>query len=295
MSVSWEHAGAHQSIAQLVGFGVPYGHMSDRFLSVQAEMESRKLRFGFSYRRMFSWLASVVLFSAIATFAVTASLGYTFTWQPERVVVQQTGTIQLNGPLAGVPVQVYMNGVLVSEELPARFSRLEPKKYTVELRRLGYQSWQQEVTLEPYQRVYFSPVMLVYDDVVLKPVPEISMTDTRFSQVDARNLELKNGSEVWLDETFVTRLSQDILSIRWLPGRDFMVLQDAAGLTLLAANGAYTQRIVSYPQTQETTFFFTEGGRVLVMNDGEQVLQAELYEYISLIDRLGAGRRTETP
>jgi hypothetical protein len=269
--------------------------MSDRFTAIEKEMKSREHRFGFSVRRMFLWLGSVALFTVISTLALVVALGYKVGITTEQVVVEETGTIQVNGPLAGLPVAVKLNGELVSEELPTRLSRLEPKLYTIELSRDGYQSWQQVVNIDAYGRASFSPVVLIYKNVVLQAQTEVNLDDERFLQLDTRNLQVKNGSEIWLSDTFLTRLSKDILSVRWFPGRDFIVVQDAAGLTLLAADASYTQRITDTPQTATSQFFFTENGRILFFSDGSTVTRAELYEYTSFIDRLGAARKTVSP
>lgn len=272
--------------------------MSERFTIIQAEMEARKMRIGFSYARMTSWLGAVFLFTVIGGFAVAISLGYRFTIQPEqeeKVVVQETATLQLNGPLAGLPVEVYLNGELVATELPLRLSRLEPKRYAIELKKVGYQSWKQEVTLEPYQRVNFSPVVLLYEKPVFALDPTITLDDKRFTAIDDRNLVLKEGSEIWLDDTFITRMSGDILSVRWFPGRSFIVVQNTDGLMLLAIDGSYTQNIITSPQESKTSFFFTEGGSVLVLQTPEGIQKAPLFEMTSFIDRLGDSLKTELP
>lgn len=250
---------------------------------------------GFSYRRMLEFLASCVLFAIISTLAVATAMGYNVDFEQDHVAVQETGIIQLNSPLAGLPVEVYLDGNLKSRELPVRFAKLEPKQYSIELRREGYQQWIQVVQLQPNQRAVFNPIVLLYLKPELKPETVVTASDERFSQLDAKNLEIRSANEVWLAGEFITRTSKDIMSLRWFPERDFIVIQDAGGLTLLAIDGSYTQTITTVPQKQETTFFFTEGGRVLYLQDGGLVQRAELYEYTSFIDRLGVGLRTANP
>jgi hypothetical protein len=269
--------------------------MSDRFHAIAEEMKKREMPVGFSYSRMGTYLASCVLFAVVSAIAVAFAVGFKINVEEHTVVVEETATIQLNGPLAGLPIEVYLNGILQSRELPARFSKLELKQYTVELKRAGYQPWQQVVDLKAYQRVVYNPVVLVYENIVLQPETVVLATDSRFTSPDSKNLEVRSDSEVWLDGEFVTRTGRDIMSLRWFPGRDFIVIQDTSGLTLLAADGSYTQRISETPQTQETTFFFTEGGRVLYLQGGGVVQRAELYEYTSFIDRLGVVQKTANP
>ncbi|CAN5169165.1 hypothetical protein BH11PAT4_BH11PAT4_2300 [soil metagenome] len=269
--------------------------MSDRFHTIEEEMKQRAIPVGFSYIRTAAFLASCMLFVGISAGAIAVSLGYKINLKENHVRLEETSTIQVNSPLAGLPIELYLNGDLQSRELPARFSRLEPKQYTIELKRPGYQTWQQVVDLKAYQRAVYNPVVLIYEKVEFKPETAVLNSDSRFKDRDVKNLEVKSGNEIWLNDEFITRTGRDIMSLRWFPGRDFMVIQDSAGLTLLAVDGSYTQRIIAFPQTQETTFFFTEGGRVLYLQDAGVVQRAELYEYTSFIDRLGAVQKTVSP
>ena len=264
--------------------------MSQLYKSIAAEIESRRHRFGFSYGRMFSWLASAVLFGTISVIAIVVALGFRFDVQAREV--QETALIQLDGPFAGVKVQTYLNGTLQSDQLPLRLSNLQPGRYRIEIKKTAYQSIDETVELGQNQRIVIDPVILIYNDPQPILNTEVTAGDSRFRHVNQGGLEIRNADEIWLNQQFLTRTSENIISLAWYASQQYVVYQTENDLVLLDKTGHFSQTLhhFSQPQAEPVPYFFTEDGRVLwMLEDATKVWRIELFEQVNLIDHLAAG------
>lgn len=254
-----------------------------------AEMNSRVMSQKFSYRRMVEWILSVLLFFAIATVAVLISLGYEVDWLTRTV--SETALVQIEGPLNGRQVNVILDDKVQTKTMPVRLSDLHPGNYHLQIQKDGYQDYGATISLAENHRFLLSPLVLIYKQLTPVADTTIAADDARFTVGTQTDLVVMSSNEVWFKDKFVTRTSADIQSLRWYPDRHFVVVETTSEILLLSLERSYTQQIMAKTKSPApVSFFFLDSGRVLVYLEDGVVYQAPLYEPVSLIDRLGAGR-----
>jgi hypothetical protein len=254
---------------------------------VRHDRNSRILSLRFSWRRCFTWLGSVVLFCALATVALSISLGYRLDFANGRL--EQTGLIEIQGPLAGIPVRVTLNNKEVAQQLPVKLLDVVPGTYTVELTRPGYLPWRTSITLAVNQRALLSPVFLTYSTLEPHIVSTITPTDARFSNQNNRDLEIRSNNELWVKGEFITRTSANLSNPYWLTPYHIVTVQSGTDLLFVdptALTTPATQSVSVFPSSTPLPYFIEEGGRIVVYKTDAGVWQVELYEHTSLLDFL---------
>ena len=238
---------------------------------------------GFSPKRFFMSLGGFILFAIASSFALLTALGFRVNGPAH--VIQRTGIVEVQSPY-NVPADVRISGSDEVFTLPVRIPWLLPGNYTVTITRDGYVPWIREVSLGQNQRISFSSIVLLYITPKTAELPTLSAVELLPTQADQGGLEVRNGNEIWINKEFVTRISGDILNIRWFPGREHIVYQTENALVLADVDGKYTQTILSGLEKSTLPYTFRESGRVLIYQVGTEVKAVSLFEHLSFIDRL---------
>ncbi len=230
------------------------------------------------------WLIGVFFFVIFSTIALGYSLGYRY--NADRGTWQQTGVIRINGPLSGLPLQVVIDGEYVSGTMPVRYNRVLPGTHTIQLTKDGYQPWSRTMELEPNQRISFTDAILIYTKPKEALETIITENDSRFTDYSTRNLEVRNGNELWIEDEFVARRTEDILSPRWFPLGVHVLCQLGDEIVLYDVYGKTTQSLVKLSSSEQVAFFAADGGRRLIVKDAGVIKSFELFETNSLFNRL---------
>jgi hypothetical protein len=256
-------------------------------------MRRSRIRQGLTWQRAGTAFAAVALFTTLSVTSLSFALGVW--WVPGSIQVERTGLIQIQSPLTDTPVRVYLNGTLVTDRLPAHLDRLRPQRYLVRVEKDGYQSWERSVEVKPNQRVLYSNLLLVRDEVTFAADAAVSPQDSRFIATDERDLFIKNTSELWYLDTLVVRMSDAIRTVRWHPLRSYVLVQTDKAVQLVSLDGLTVLTLLESTEKQALPVpaFFERGGRELVLSLESGVVFTKLYEATSLIDLLVGYRRTE--
>lgn len=250
---------------------------------LENEIASRKLDLRFSWKRCFEWLGAVFLFSIISTVALGLALGYRINFATGTVV--QTSLIELNGPSAGLPVKVTLNNKEVGNHLPLKLTDLVADTYHIKVERDNYVPWEYTLTLGTNQRVNLSQIILYYKDRTPVRRTNVASEDSRFNRFDSKNLEIRSGNELWWNEKFVTRTSNDLASPRWFQQYQLVTAHSDSELFLIDPTLPRSQSILTYTSTTKPLrYFFEGGGRVLVYEDETGIWEIQLYESTGLLN-----------
>ena len=110
--------------------------------------------------RRILYLTFIGLFFVITPLLILYASGYRYNLKRNRI--EKTGILIVDS----LPrkAQVYINGMF-EDETPARFPRLLPDTYTLELKRSGFHPWQQEVSIESSLTTFRNDIVLFRDSL----------------------------------------------------------------------------------------------------------------------------------
>jgi hypothetical protein len=234
------------------------------------------------------WCLGLVFFIILGSGSVAYAMGYRYNGL--RGTIEQTSVVRLSGYLSGLGASTYLNGELVATRLPVRLTAVFPGSYELRVEKPGYQTWQQSIKLVPNQRYSFTGLFLLYQEPrqIASAVPG---TVEPVQSSERSDISIRSSNELWLDDEFLTRTSQDIIEPRWFAGRrDHIAYQSGATVYLYDVPNQTTQPIITFPDATPRTIRFEESGRILVVQRSDQrsVDRFELFEPNTLFNLLVA-------
>lgn len=208
----------------------------------------------------FAHLAMMTLtFLVLASLAVYYALGFQLNWQTHRI--QQTGSLYIN-IRNNVPAQIFINGQLQSGNQPLTVSHVFPGQYALLVTADGYQSFERLVD------VTANTVSAVHNLVLIKKNPQNIQVDASWVPLqpvtpDTRAV-VRSSNELWIDNKFVTRTSQDITQVRFYVDNRHVIYQEAGALWLLDIENISTELLLSGIGDSVLPYNFENGGQILV-------------------------------
>jgi hypothetical protein len=225
------------------------------------------------YRNLLRIVGMTLSFVIISSVALFFALGYEINWAARSV--KQTGILEIDLTKRNLGATLYINNEPSGDRFPVRFTHVFPGQYSVVVRKADYQEWQRTVTVEPNKVASYRDILLIKS----KPTPvEVSPDDTLPSTLRRTNGIDIRENELWVNDTFITRASQDIQGAAWYVDNYHIVYQAGDTLYIAEEDGKATQRLVTLLSPAPLLFDFKDNGRILLYNDGEQLQGLELYE-----------------
>lgn len=228
-------------------------------------------------KRIILWVFLIISFSITASFILIEANGYRIDWQQKRF--EKTGTIVINGSPRNSIVK--LNNQVVAENIPNSINKLLPETYDIEIIKSGMQGWSKTVQVKPGQAVYLEHVLLF----LLEPKPE-KIDTIEISKLESNNIEqakritLKEN-EIWLDDVFVTRLSNPIINAVLGPDKYHIIFQLGSAIYAIDLDGSNQKTLVKLSSDQKSPMFTS--GNNLIFSDGEIIYQAQIREPSSIL------------
>ena len=130
---------------------------------------------------------------------------------------------------------------------------------------------------EPYYYIYpdqaknFPNSLKKYDSHILAPGSGIiSSIDTPYDTLVKNsdgNLSF-NDHEIWVGNTLVTRLSNQISGVIWYPGSQYLAYQQGDEIRIIEQNGTNDVLLVKLSSSDKSNFIFSWDGSALLYKDG---------------------------
>lgn len=186
----------------------------------------------------------VIVFIVAAVFLLFLVNGYRFNWQAKKII--KTGTISLNGSPAGA--EVYLNNQLQDKNLPVSFDYLSPGNYNIRIILADYQDWNKNIKVEEEKVNAFEDILLFRDPTKI----EFILAD-KSDRPDkpAKDISVKDGSELWRDEKLLTRYSQTIKQIFWFRDDNHLVLQLDNDIVVFEIDSLITKKVYTLATGEE--------------------------------------------
>jgi len=236
--------------------------------------------------RIVQKILNIVLFVVISSVALLVALGY----KPNLAAqsIEPTGILELDSA-NNVSAVVSINGVKEEGGLPFQKRWIPAGEISVKVEKPGYQTWSHIVDIEENMRSRFPDILLIYTTPQSVALPTLGANAYTPSASDLADIESTNG-ELRIKKVFVTRYSGEIISARWFPDRNHLVLQFGTSLYLADLDGTNLQLLATVSAPQTIAYTFQDGGRILIYQDGSVPKAVALFEPSSLIERLGSGQ-----
>ena len=112
--------------------------------------------------RRIIYIFFMVVFAAILPFIILYANGFRYNFKKNNW--QKTGIIFLESK--PTEVEVYVNGKIVSEEIPIRIKDLLPNEHELKIEQAGYATWQKNISVYEGQTTFLQYVRLFKENIL---------------------------------------------------------------------------------------------------------------------------------
>lgn len=240
--------------------------------------------------RKFQVIKYIILLMVIfllSTWLIILANGYKI--NPHNYKIERTGLINIES--TPNDVDVYINGELKSTKTPYKLAEIFPDRYDVKLSKQGFFDWTETLYVEQEKVVERGDIVLFYQ----KP-EEIELTNSeiefwrqKFTNIDDsqdKNLYIKDGSEIWFGDIFITRLSKDIKKVTWYYDKKHILYQIDSKICLMDSNGSNIVTLVNLPNNNLANFISDDRGQSLIYEADNNVKKIKITQQKGVIDSL---------
>ncbi|MEI6144239.1 MAG: PEGA domain-containing protein [Candidatus Berkelbacteria bacterium] len=195
-------------------------------------------------------------------------LGYKINWQTMKI--SHTGIVYLSFEPNDATV------LLSGQETKAKSTfdaQLLPGYYDVEVKKDGYNTWRQHIKIAADKVDWFKNITLfkVSPDIsVITDQNSIASIDSPYDSL-VKNPEGSlsfNDHEIWVGDTLVTRLSNQISGVIWYPGNEYLAYQQGDEIRIIEKNGTNDVLLAKLSSSDKSNFMFSWDGSALLYKDG---------------------------
>lgn len=221
-----------------------------------------------------SWLVFTLIIATLAGYLILIANGYKINYK--TLTVAKTGMIYLKSQPE--EAKIYLDGQLVSQQTPWRQGDLLPGRYEIKISKDGFVDWEKSLLVEEGKTEAWEAVKLfLQHPQVLEVKEEESQALSQLvEQWPAKGLVIKNGSEIWFNDVYITRFSQDIKNLSWHTDLKHIFLQINKKILVMEADGNNIIELVNLDSEQTSQFVVINEGKELLYQDGEKVKKVRI-------------------
>lgn len=223
---------------------------------------------------LISWLMFSLLVIFVAVYLLLIANGYKINYKNRSI--QKTGMIYIESQVEDV--KIYINEILESEKSPFKKGDLDTGRYDIRVSSDGYQSWLKTAFVSQGQTEAYDNIILF----LINPVPidvgenEKSSLTLMVEDWPPKGLEIKNDSEVWFNDVFITRFSKSVKQLSWHTDLKHIFVQVADTIVIMEPDGTNVTNLVKLGSDQPSKFIVLNNGQELLYQDGEQVKKVRI-------------------
>lgn len=220
-------------------------------------------------------LVTIIIF-LIASGLVIYSMGYKINLSARKII--KTGMIVISADVK--PDRILLN----NKEMPLKKDNaftLEPGHYSLEIFKDGYHDWSANSIVEEELVNYFNNIILFKKNSPLVKLEDQSKID-KFSTPSNDLVENApkglsfNDYEIWLDDILLTRFSEKIGSVSWMPGYHHICYQKADALWAIEITGTNNTTLVNLPSSETARYYFGNRGKDLFLSQSGEYFKVEI-------------------
>jgi len=158
---------------------------------------------------------------------------------------------------------------------------LNSGNYQVTARKDGYHDWHSDYYIEPGYVEKQENIIFIKNDPEVEEtfdqgiINKVSAPNTSLVSDDKRELSYSDY-EIWLGNTLVTRYSENIQSVRWFPGNNYIAFQIDDEIRIIDKFGKNDTLLIKLEDPSITRFAFRNNGRELYYRDGSKYYIAKI-------------------
>lgn len=215
------------------------------------------------------WFVLIASFVFLAFFVHLKANGWRVNWRTWQLI--KTGMIALDGTPDSAEVKI--NGKIYSRTLPIKIRDLAPGYYDITVSASGYQEWQQLVYVEPGKAGLYQNIVLFLKNPQEASVPT-NMTAENLEesfQNQTKNLKI-SGSEIYYQDKFITRFSQNVLAAIIYSDNNHFIFQQNDEIRAIDFDGSNNQFLFKLSVPVATSFTIKNSGKTLYYLDQGNIL-----------------------
>lgn len=182
--------------------------------------------------------------------------------------------------------QVYLDSKLVKKT--SSFSRspfranLRSGYYNVMAIKEGYVTWEKTIKVEAEKVANYGSVILFKSNVLPEKLNDTKKIDLLLNPNDfvatKRNDKalIINGSEIWYNNSLITRFSTQILNANWYYDREHILIQSSNEIRIIDIDGSNNVLLVKLKENLPTQFVVNSSGDELYYRDGSDYMVAHI-------------------
>jgi len=242
--------------------------------------------------RYFIYLLIIILVSG---YLISLIYGYKINWITKKF--EKTSIIYL----ASLPtdVNVYYNNYYLSDTTPLKIINVFPGRYDIRIENNLYETWEKSYNVKSDLVSQDSDIILI-----LKKIIEVNMTDAeaKFYEkvlVDQEKIKneklgilIKNLNEIYFNDIFVTRFSDEIKNIVWYPDKKHFIYQVGNKINFMDSDGSNIKNLAILPGNEKSEFIASENGMYLIYKYQNTLTKIKITEIKSLLTEKYINRAT---
>lgn len=220
------------------------------------------------------WIFFTVLVALLAVYLILLANGYKVNYR--NLSFQKTGMIYLKSEPD--EVQVYLDNKLMDEKTPSRLGSLLPGRYTVKISKDKYYEWQKTFLVAESETVAEGQIALFLQNPqeLTASEEEKQAFSSLVDQWPPKGLEIKNQSEVWFNDVYVTRFSQEIKHLSWYTNLKHILVQEDKKIVIMDPDGSNIVKLVDLSADGISQFITINSGKDLLYQDGKEIKKIKI-------------------
>lgn len=220
------------------------------------------------------WIIYLAIIILISAYLIIIANGYKIHYQTKSI--QKTGMIYLKSEPKDV--QVYINDKLMANKTPYKLAEVFADRYEAKISKDGYWNWQKTFKVESGKTSANEYIQLFLQEPQKMSVSEEEKKSfaSLLDDWPAKGLEIKNISEIWFNDVYITRFSQEIKNVSWHTDLKHIILQIDKEILIMEPDGANVSRLIALESNQKSRFIIIDNGKILFYQDGEQIKKAKI-------------------
>jgi hypothetical protein len=211
--------------------------------------------------------------------------GYRINWNNFKI--EKTSAIYI----ASIPrdADVYLNSEMVSDSNPVRINNVFPGRYDIELKKDGYENWKKTFFVRHDFISQAQDVILILkdkknielDDKESQFYKSILDNDDKLKQY-AKNLYIKNDTEIYFDNIFLTRFSKEIKNLTWYADKKHIIFQLENEIFFMDTDGTNIICLARLSSSEKSSFISSNEGKYLIYTDIDEIKKVQITNINSL-------------
>lgn len=214
-------------------------------------------------------LAIFIIIAIVAVYLLLIANGYKINYKTKSL--ELTGLIYLDSQ-PNSNLDVFVDDEKKATKTPFKLNNLSPSRYAVKISKSGYQDWNKTFTVEPGKTSSKEKIKLFF-----REPKQLTITDDEkksfndmISTWPPKGLSIKNSSEIWLNDSYLTRFSQEILQLTWHPDLDHIIFQLAKQIRIIDLDGSNNIKLVDLDFEKKSDFILVNNN-ILLYRDGDDI------------------------